>query len=184
MRFRILVIVAAFQATTAVHTMAQVPPAAATTRAAPPTTSAGASRPLLGTRDNIVTTIQGTVLTSGNSALVNGTVRLRDARSGRVVYTTITDASGGFAFRTIDPGTYIVEIVGKDQTVLAASELITVNSGDLVAAVVKLPSHVPALGGVLGNTASSALAITAEAAGLGILATRVSGSPVSGRPIS
>ena len=89
-----------------------------------------------------------------------------------------------FAFRTVDPGTYVVEIMDKDQTVLAASQLINVNSGDALTAVVKLPFRIPPFAGVLGNTAPSAAAVTAEAAASGVLATTVAGQPTSSRPIS
>ena len=168
--------------------MAQVAPRAATATtarggAAPSATGAPA-RLLPGTRGNIFTTIQGNALTSTNGPLADSNVRLRDARSGRVIDTTTTDRSGMFAFRTVDPGSYIVEVMGNDQTVLAASQLISVNSGDAVTAIVKLPFRIPPFAGVLGNTAPSAAAVTAEAAAAGVLATTVAGEPASGRLIS
>jgi hypothetical protein len=111
-------------------------------------------------------------------------VRLRDARFGRVIDSQLTDRSGMFVFRTVDPGSYIVEVMGNDQTVLAASQIINVNSGDAVTAIVKLPFRIPPFAGVLGNTAPSAAAVTAEAAASGVLATTVSGTAASTRPIS
>jgi len=101
-----------------------------------------------------------------------------------VIDTTTTDRSGLFAFRTVDPGSYIVEVMGNDQSVLAASQLISVNSGDAVTAIVKLPFRIPPFAGLLGNSAPSAAAVTAEAAASGVLATTVAGEPASGRPIS
>jgi hypothetical protein len=186
MRLPIFVIAVAFLGTSTTYTMAQqATPRATTARATGGTApSATTSRLLPGTRGNVFTTIQGNALTSTNSALVNGAVRLRDARFGRVVDTTITDKSGMFAFRTIDPGTYIVELMGNDESVLAASELISVNAGEAATAVVKLPFRIPPFAGVLGNSAPSAAAVTAEAAASGVLATAVSGSPASERPIS
>jgi hypothetical protein len=68
--------------------------------------------------------------------------------------------------------------------VLAASQIINVNSGEAVTAVVKLPFRIPAFAGVLGHTAPSAAAVTTEAAASGVLATTVSGQPTSDRPIS
>src|SRR6266478_2530714 len=131
MRLPIFVIVVVFLATNGAHTMAQqaAPRAAAaatktTARAGggiAPSATGAPVRLLPGTRGNILTTIQGNALTSTNSAMANGNVRLRDARFGRVIDATTTDRSGMFAFRTVDPGTYIVEIMGTDQqTVLAA----------------------------------------------------------------
>jgi hypothetical protein len=141
-------------------------------------------RLLPGTRLNLLTMIQGNALNSTNGALPNSMVRLRDARFGRVTDSTVTDLSGLFSFRTVDPGSYIVEVMGTDHTVLAASQIINVNSGEAVTAVVKLPFRIPAFAGVLGHTAPSAAAVTTEAAASGVLATTVSGQPTSDRPIS
>ena len=140
--------------------------------------------PLLpGTKRNIFTTIQGNALDSANGALANSAIRLRDARFGRVIEATTTDRAGLFGFGTVDPGSYIVEVMGNDNSVLAASQIINVNSGEAATAVVKLPFRISPFAGVLGNSAPSAAAVTTEAATTGILATTVSGVPSSDRPI-
>jgi hypothetical protein len=142
------------------------------------------ARVLPGTRGNVLTTIiQGNALNSTNGALPNSMVRLRDARFGRVMDAQITDSSGMFAFKTVDPGSYLVEVMGVDQTVMAASQIISVNAGDAVTAVVKLPLRIPALAGLLGNTAPSAAAVTTQAAASGVLATTVTGPAASDRAI-
>ena len=79
-------------------------------------------------------------------------VRLRDARSGRISGSQLTDTSGFFSFTSVDPGTYVVELTGKDQTVLAASQLLSVSAGDAVSAVVKLPFKIPPFAGLLGHS--------------------------------
>ena len=133
-----------------------------------------------GARANALTTIQGNALDSANHALPSGVVRLRDARLGRIVGTQVTDRSGLFTFRSVEPGSYIVEIMAADEsTVLAASQLINVNSGEVMSAVVKLPFRIPPFAGVLGNTRASAAAIAVEAAAAGVLATSISGTPIS-----
>jgi hypothetical protein len=93
----------------------------------------------------------------------------------------ITDKAGLFVFRAVEPGSYIVELVGADQTVLAASDLLNVDAGDAVSAVVKLPFRLPPFGGLLGHTVASAAAIAATAAAAGVLAAPVTGEPVSAR---
>jgi hypothetical protein len=117
------------------------------------------------------TTIQGNALTSTNGHLANTFVRLRDARYGRIMETQTTDQSGLFAFRSVDPGSYIVEIMSSDQSaVLAASQILNVNAGDVVSAVVKLPFGIPPFAGLLGGhaaaiaTPASAAAIVTQAA--------------------
>jgi hypothetical protein len=157
----------------------------------PPTGAVSASAPhstpglFLGTRPNIFTTIQGNALDSTNAALPNHAVRLRDVRFGRIVETTTTDKSGLFAFRGVDPGSYVVELVGNDQTVLAASQILYVDAGEAVSAIVKLPFRIPPFGGLLGHTAASAAAISSAAAASGLLATAVTGTHASpsGKPI-
>jgi hypothetical protein len=133
-----------------------------------------------GTRANVLTTIQGNALNSINGALPNTPVRLRDARSGHVFGSQMTDRLAMFAFHAVNPGSYIVEIMAANEsTVLAASQLINVDAGDVVSVVVKLPARVPPFAGILGKTTSSAIVIAMEAAAAGVLATVVAGSPVS-----
>src|SRR4051812_42118348 len=67
------------------------------------TAKATVPRLLPGTRSTVLTTIQGNALNSTNGPLPDTLVRLRDARFGRVVEMQITDKSGMFAFRVVDP---------------------------------------------------------------------------------
>jgi hypothetical protein len=115
-------------------------------------------------RQHALTTIQGNALDSTNGHLSNTVVRLRDARFGRIVDTQLTDNSGLFTFRAIDPGSYIVEIMANDESILAASQILNVNPGEALSAVVKLPFRVPPMAGLLGAVTPSATAIAAEAA--------------------
>ncbi len=95
--------------------------------------------------------------------------RLRDARTGRIVSTQTTDKAGLFEFPAIDPGSYIAELLGAADTVLAASQLINVNAGETVTTAVQLPFRLPPLGGLLGHTTAQAIAITTAAAATGVL---------------
>jgi hypothetical protein len=131
-------------------------------------------------RTDALTTIQGNALNSTNGPLNEITVRLRDARFGRIVDSQLTDQSGLFAFKSIDPGTYIVEIMANNDSVLAASQLLNVNAGEAVSAVVKLPFRIPPFAGIIGNStiAPSAAEITTQAAASSIGAI-VPTAPVS-----
>ena len=154
------------------------PPVTTSARAVVPpgsvvTPSVPVSRLLPGTHPNVFATIQGNALNSTYGELPNAIVRLRDARSGGILDTQLTDKSGLFAFRPIDPGAYIVEIVGNDQTLLAASQMLTVAAGEAVSAIVKLPFRIPPFGGLLGHTVQSAVAVSSAAAATGVLATTV-----------
>ena len=133
-------------------------------------------------KEHALTTIQGNALNSANGHLNGVIVRLRDARFGRIVDTQTTDKSGLFAFKSIDPGTYIVEIMSNDSAILAASQLLNVNAGEAVSAVVKLPFRIPPFAGILGSTTSTttAAAVTTEAAASGVaaLVTTIPISPI------
>ncbi len=169
-----------------IHVSAQQPPASRTTqttsRAPVARATPGAPAPSLvprmlpGTRPNVLTTIQGNALNSTNGGLPNAVVRLRDARIGRIIDTQVTDNSGLFTFRAVDPGSYIVEIMGNDQTVLAASQMLSVNAGEAISAVVKLPFRISPFAGLLGNTTPSAAAVTAAAGTAQVLAVRATTS--------
>lgn len=139
------------------------------------------SRILPGTRESVLSLIQGNALNSSNGALPNSLVRLRDARYGRIIGEQLTDKAGVFLFRRVDPGTYVVELIDEKHTVLAASELLMVNASESISAVVKLPFRVAPLGGVLGHTMQQALAVMSAAAASGVLVTNVTGVDASAR---
>jgi hypothetical protein len=126
-----------------------------------------------------LTTILGNALDSTNGQLANVVVRLRDARFGRIVDTQYTDQSGMFAFKTLEPGSYIVEIIANDQSILAASQLLNVHGGEAVSAVVKLPFRIPPFAGMMGTaTTQAATGVALEAAATGITAL-VPTAPIS-----
>jgi hypothetical protein len=118
-----------------------------------------------------LTTIQGNALDSSNGQLANANVRLRDARFGRIVDTQYTDRSGLFAFKGLEPGSYIVELIANDESILAASQLLNVHGGEAILAVVKLPFRIPPFANVIGtSTTQSAVRLMLEAAATGVTA--------------
>jgi hypothetical protein len=130
--------------------------------------------------DPFTATIQGTTLDSVSRPLASAVVRLRDARHGQILDTQVSDASGAFTFRGVEPGSYIVELVGSDrQTVVAASELININAGEVVSTIVKLPLRVPSAAGLLGHSPATAAIVMSAAAAAGVLATAVTGAAAS-----
>jgi hypothetical protein len=136
---------------------------------------------LSGTRESAFSTIKGNAIDSKDKALPHTRVRLRDASFGRIVDTQISDRTGLFAFRTVDPGPYVVELLGIDEKVLAASALLNVGAGQSVSVVVQLPIGVSPYGTVLGHANSHAGAVMAAAGDSGVLATKVIGADASAR---
>jgi hypothetical protein len=132
----------------------------------------------------VFATIQGTAVNWTNAAMPNTVIRLRDARLGRVVDTVTTDKVGAFEFRALDPGSYVVEMMAPaNDAVVAATPIINVSSGQSVSALLKLPFRIPPLGGILGHSLPSALAVTSAAAAAGILAKSVVGAPATDRAL-
>lgn len=138
---------------------------------------------LQGTRA-LSSSIQGTAVNWTNSAMASTPIRLRDARLGRVLNSVTTDRFGSFEFDGLEPGSYVVEMMSPaNNTVLAATPIINVDSGQRVAALVKLPFQTPPLGGAFGTSLASALAITSAAVAAGVLATTVAGAPATTRAL-
>jgi hypothetical protein len=136
-----------------------------------------------GARAGLSAAIQGTAVNWTNAALASAPVRLRDARLGRAIQNAVTDRFGAFEFRGLEPGSYVVELMGSRSDVLAATSIINLNSGQLVAALVKLPFKNPPLGGALGKSLPAALAVTSAAVAAGVLATSVTGAPATDRAL-
>ncbi len=124
----------------------------------------------------LLTTIEGKAVDAVGSALPRVTIRLRDARYGRIVDTRQTDEGGLVTFHPSDPGTYVLELVDRNQAVLAASDIVAVAAGEAASAIVRLPSRRPQ--GALFNRASL-LAVVGAAAATGIMARAVTGQPLS-----
>ena len=124
-------------------------------------------------------TVHGSAVTSVNGALPDATMRLRDARAGHIVDMQVTDRAGLFAFHPVEPGTYVVEIVASDQTILAASQMLTLGPGDAVSVVVKLPFRLRPFGFLLGRSGAAIAAVAAAAAASGVLGAAVTGQPIS-----
>jgi hypothetical protein len=158
---------------------AQQPVAVSTTVRAGSSSTVMAKAMVQKGRTDAFTMIQGNALNSTNGAMNDVLVRLRDARFGRIVDTQLTDKSGLFSFKAIDPGTYIVEMMSNNESVLAASQLLNVNAGEAVSAVVKLPFRIPPFAGVLGTSSTpTASVLTAQAAASSIAAV-VPTAPIS-----
>jgi hypothetical protein len=136
-----------------------------------------------GAQAGLSAAIQGTAVNWTNAALASAPVRLRDARLGRAIQNAVTDKFGAFEFRGLEPGSYVVELLGTGSDVLAATPIINLNSGQSVAALVKLPFRNPPLGGALGKSLPAALAITSAAVAAGVLATSVTGAPATDRAL-
>ena len=127
---------------------------------------------LPGTPTAAFATIHVSAVSETNTALPRRLVRLRDARYGRMVAVNETDEAGTFTFRVVDPGSYIIELLGGDQSIQATSALLGVGAGAVVYAVVRLPSRRDPAAAFFDRTVVRAGAIIAAAAAAGVLAVQ------------
>ncbi|HXD72800.1 MAG TPA: hypothetical protein VN628_03645 [Vicinamibacterales bacterium] len=148
--------------------------------------AAAASKLLPATRGAVLSSIQGSALNSMNGSMADTFVRLRDARYGRIVNSTLTDKQGVFVFRGVDPGNYVVEVMNPaNNAVLASSQMLNVNTGEAISALVKMPFRIPPIAGLLGNStqttaqavSTAAQAVTAAAASSNTVAQTLAGEP-------
>ena len=103
------------------------PPAAAqATAAASPQTTLGRTAP-----DPSQAAITGTVVTPDRQRLAGTVVRARNLVTGEIGGSTTTAASGGFVI-DVDPGRYVLEVVGDGGLVIATSLFISAEAGATV----------------------------------------------------
>jgi hypothetical protein len=121
-------------------------------------------------------TVVGYAWRADNSPYPQAHLRLRDVRTGRAIANTVTDDRGQFTFDHVPPGAYIVELVDKNDRVLALGQLFGVSRDETVATFVRLATQSPWASNFFTNAAASAIA---AAASLGITASGSSGLPVS-----
>lgn len=119
---------------------------------------------------SVFTAVEGAVLKADSSKFAGALVRLRDARVGRIVLSQQADDDGLFRFRPLDRGSYIVELLADERTVLAASPLVSVNAGEIAQTVVREPLQ--AVDYAVARFADAhAAAVRSAAATAGILAS-------------
>jgi hypothetical protein len=121
--------------------------------------------------------VSGAVHNSARQPVANTTVRLRNADTGELVETTITNAKGGFTFTGVPQGNYVIEVVnaagdviGTSSTVAVTAGMNTVSGVAITLAARGAAGAAAAAGGAGGFFTSTAgiLVIAAAGAGLGV----------------
>lgn len=115
--------------------------------------------------------ISGTVVTPDGEALVNTTVRARNLLTGEIGGSTSTATGGQFTI-SLNPGSYMLEIVDAGGQIVGTSAFISAAAGAAVAAatVTATTGVLSAVGGAtglvatLGATAASSVTTAAAAA--------------------
>lgn len=120
--------------------------------------------------------ITGQVLNADRAPFAFARVHLRNLDSGAVMDQTSADHVGEFSFMVPGRGMYIAELYDETGSVLAAGQAVTVEAGQTVGTVIFLPTKIPTLAGLFGNSAAS---VMSAAAGAGITAVSSTGEPLS-----
>ena len=120
--------------------------------------------------------IAGQATDANGGPLAFAHVRLRDLDSGAVVSQTNADHIGEFTFLVGSRGNYMAELFDDRGDVLAVGDPLIVEAGQTVGTLIILPSRIPSLAALFGN---SAAAIVSAAAGAGITAVSATGAPLS-----
>jgi len=138
-----------------------------------------------GAQASLFGSIQGTAVNSTNSPMANTPIRLRNARLGRLLDSVRTDRFGAFEFRSLEPGSYVAEMMDStNDAVLAATPIVSVNSGQSVSVLIKLSLRTASPAALFGSSAATtALLITSAAAAAALLTTTVAGDPASVRTL-
>jgi len=102
----------------------------------------------LGGTDNALV---GLAQNSLNASIPHARVVLRDIRTGEALQQTTADELGQFWFVDLAASEYVVELIGSDGAVVAASEVVKTSKGGLLRTVVRAAAATAAVVAVLSN---------------------------------
>jgi hypothetical protein len=105
--------------------------------------------------------IDGVAVDRDRTPLPKATVRLRNLQASQIEQTLTTNKSGEFSFSVTPDVPYVVELADQTGRIIAVGDVITVSTGEVAGAVVAIPTKLPALAGIFGETASSVLSAVA-----------------------
>jgi hypothetical protein len=101
--------------------------------------------------------INGVAIDSDQTPLPNATIRLRNLDANEIEQVITANEMGEFSFIARPDVAYVVEIADQAGRIVAVGDVIMANAGEVAGAIVALPSRLPALAGVFGDTASSVM---------------------------
>jgi hypothetical protein len=125
---------------------------------------AGVRGASFGTRS---TSILGNAWNIDNSPIPNAKLRLRNVITGKVAAVTTANEGGQFTFESVEPGSYVVELLTTTDKIRTVGHVFTIAPGETVATFVRAGAKVPWFTGFFNNAAS---AVASSAASEGITA--------------
>ena len=91
-------------------------------------------------------------------------VVLRNIQTGQVLARATADGGGHFSFLDLDANAYIVELLGPDDAVIAASPLIMLARGDVRRTELRVAAAAPTVTASFGNAMATTLAVATTVA--------------------
>jgi len=104
-----------------------------------------------------INALLGLARNSLNAPIPYARVLLRDVGTGDVQARATADELGRFSFIDLKPNAYVVELLGPNGAVVAASSLVTISTGQLEYVEVRVPVAAPAVTATFGNRMSPVL---------------------------
>ena len=111
----------------------------------------------------LINAIVGRARTALNTPVPYARMALRNLVTGKIEAHATADHEGHFTFLDVVPSGYVVELVGADGSVIAASDVMTVGKGDMKQATVRVASA-STVAAVFGNTLGPTVAEPVKAA--------------------
>lgn len=104
-----------------------------------------------------VNALLGFARTSLNTPIAHARVVLRNLRTGKVHARAIANERGEFSFVDLESNAYVVELLGPDGSVVAASPLVTMARGDVQQAELRVAADAATITASFGNTLAPTL---------------------------
>jgi len=109
------------------------------------------------TAKDIRSLINGVAIDSDQAPLPKAIIRLRNIEANEIEQVVTANEAGEFSFIARPDVPYVVEIADHTGRIVAVGDVIMANAGEVAGALVTLPSRLPALANVFGDTASSVM---------------------------
>jgi hypothetical protein len=99
--------------------------------------------------------LTGLARTSLNAPIPYAKVLLRNIRTGQVMARATANDQGQFSFLDLDSSSYVVELLGEDGSVVAASPMVALGLGDVRQTDVHAAASAASLNASFGNSLDS-----------------------------
>ena len=104
-----------------------------------------------------VNALLGRARTSLNTPIPYARVLLRNIRTGAIEARATANEEGRYTFLDLDSSAYIVELIGSDGSVVAASEMVAVATGDVRETTVRVSANATATAAAFNDRLNSSL---------------------------